>query len=111
MATLEKLRNRAGTLVAVVIGLALLAFILGDLLGSGGSFNRNQFEIAEISGKSIPYQVYQQRVDHVVELNKASRRVSALDEQTTENIREEVWNQLLQEYVLSPRYKELGITI
>ncbi|HZJ73856.1 MAG TPA: peptidylprolyl isomerase, partial [Perlabentimonas sp.] len=111
MATLEKLRNRAGTLVAVVIGLALLAFILGDLLGSGGTFNRNQFEIAEISGKSVPYQVYQQRVDHVIELNKASRRVSALDEQTTENIREEVWNQLLQEYVLSPWYKELGITI
>ena len=51
MATLEKLRNRAGTLVAVVIGLALLAFILGDLFGSGGSlFTRNQFEIAEIDG-------------------------------------------------------------
>ena len=31
MATLEKIRNRAGVLVAVVIGVALLAFILGDL--------------------------------------------------------------------------------
>ncbi|MDY0200051.1 MAG: SurA N-terminal domain-containing protein [Bacteroidales bacterium] len=112
MATLEKLRNRAGTLVAVVIGLALLAFILGDLFGSGGSlFNNNQFEIAEISGKSIPYQVYQQRVDNVSELNKVSRRVNALDEQTTENIREEVWNQLIQEYILAPRFKSLGIAV
>ena len=112
MATLEKLRNRAGTLVAVVIGLALLAFILGDLFGSGGSlFNNNQFEIAEISGKSIPYQLYQQRVDNVSELNKVSRRVSALDEQTTENIREEVWNQLIQEQVLTPRYDDLGIGV
>ena len=112
MATLEKLRNRAGTLVAVVIGLALFAFILGDLLGSGGSlFNRNQFEIAEISGKSVPYQLYQQRVDHVSELNKVSRRVNALDEQATDNIREEVWNQLIQEHVLAPRYKELGIAV
>ena len=72
MATLEKLRNRAGTLVAVVIGLALLSFILSDFLGAGGSlFNRNQFEIAEISGKSIPFINYQERVDHMVELNKA----------------------------------------
>lgn len=112
MATLEKLRNRAGTLVAVVIGLALLAFILGDLFGSGGSlFNRNQFEIAEISGKSIPFQTYQERVDHITELNKVSRRVNALDEQTTENIREEVWNQLVQEFVLGPKYKSLGIVV
>lgn len=112
MATLEKLRNRAGTLVAVVIGLALLAFILGDLFGSGGSlFNRNQFEIAEISGKSVPFQTYQQRVDHITELNKVSRRLNALDEQTTENIREEVWNQLVQENVLTPKYEDLGIEI
>jgi peptidyl-prolyl cis-trans isomerase D len=112
MATLEKLRNRAGTLVAVVIGLALLAFILGDFVGSGGSlFTRNQFEIAEISGKSIPYQTYQERIDHITELNKASRRVSALDEQTSENIREEVWNQLVQENVLGSKYNNLGIAI
>jgi peptidyl-prolyl cis-trans isomerase D len=112
MATLEKLRNRAGTLVAVVIGLALLAFILGDLFGSGGSlFTRNQFEIAEISGKSIPFQVYQERVDHISELNKISRRVNALDEQTSENIREEVWNQLVQENLLEPKYRNLGISI
>jgi len=34
MATLQKIRNR-GTLLIIVIGGALLAFILGDLLTSG----------------------------------------------------------------------------
>jgi peptidyl-prolyl cis-trans isomerase D len=112
MATLEKLRNRAGTLVAVVIGLALLAFILGDLFGSGGSlFTKNQFEIAEISGKSIPYQHYQERIDQITELNKASRKQTSLDEQTVENIREEVWNEIVQESVLGNKYKSLGIAI
>ena len=112
MATLEKLRNRAGTLVAVVIGLALLAFILGDLFGSGGSlFTRNQFEIAVIDGKSIPYQSYQERIDYLTELNKASRGQSALDEQSLENIREEVWNELVHEYVLGNKYQNLGIAV
>jgi peptidyl-prolyl cis-trans isomerase D len=112
MATLEKLRNRAGTLVAVVIGLALLAFILGDLLGSGGSlFNRSQFEIAEISGKSIPYQHYQERIERIVELNKAISGQSAIDEQTSERISEEVWNEIVREHVLGKSYDNHGIVI
>ncbi|HOP03565.1 MAG TPA: peptidylprolyl isomerase [Tenuifilaceae bacterium] len=112
MATLEKLRNRAGTLVAVVIGLALLSFILSDFLGSGGSlFNRNQFEIAEISGKSIPYQVYQDRVDYVMELNKALSGQSSIDEQTAERIREEIWKEIVQENVLEKNYEKIGLSI
>lgn len=112
MATLEKLRNRAGTLVAVVIGLALLSFILSDFLGSGGSlFNNNQFEIAEISGKSIPYQLYQERVDYVTELNKSLSGQSTIDEQTGERIREEIWKEIVQENVLEKNYEKIGISI
>lgn len=35
MATLQKIRNRGGVLVSIVIGLALVAFIVGDALSSG----------------------------------------------------------------------------
>ena len=35
MAIIEKIRTRAGVLVAIVIGISLLAFILGDFLESG----------------------------------------------------------------------------
>ncbi|MFO8020941.1 MAG: peptidylprolyl isomerase [Perlabentimonas sp.] len=111
MATLQKLRNR-GPLLVIFIGLGLLGFILMDFLEQGSSLlNRSQHEIAEISGKSIPHQLYQERVDKIVELNKASRRESALDEETMNNIREEVWNELVQEYVLDDRYENLGIAI
>lgn len=112
MATLEKLRNRAGVLVAIVIGIALLAFILGDFVGSGGSlFNRSHFEIAEISGKSIPYQHYQERIDKILELNKALSGQSAIDEQTAERIREEVWNEIVRENVLGNSYENHGINV
>ena len=36
MATLQNIRNRAGLLVAIIIGLALVAFILGDMLQKQG---------------------------------------------------------------------------
>ena len=37
MATLNKIRSKAGLLV-VIIGVALLAFIVGDFLNSGHTF-------------------------------------------------------------------------
>jgi len=63
MATLQNIRNRAGVLVAVVIGISLLAFILGDFLNSGRVFfSGQQDEIAEIDGKSISYKYFQAKV-------------------------------------------------
>ena len=37
MAVLEKIRTKMGILVSVIIGLSLLAFVLGDFLGGGKS--------------------------------------------------------------------------
>ena len=37
MATLQTIRDRAGLLIAIIIGLAILAFVLGDFLGGNNS--------------------------------------------------------------------------
>lgn len=112
MATLEKIRNRAGVLVAVVIGLALFAFILGDILGSGPSlFTDSQFEIAEIAGKSVPYQSFQERVDEISEIYMLNTGESALDSETYESILEQAWQQLLREIILGQEYDRLGIDV
>lgn len=112
MATLEKIRNRAGVLVAVVIGMALLAFILGDFLNSGGAlFSNSQFEIAEIAGKSIPYQKYQKELNDLMEITKFTSGRTTLDEQSTKQIQEQTWNQLVSEYVLEDEYDQLGIDV
>ena len=43
MATLEKIRSKAGLLV-LVVGLALFAFIIGDFLNSGSTYFRQSQE-------------------------------------------------------------------
>ena len=54
MATLEKIRSRMGVLVAVVIGFALIAFILGDLVNSGSTLlNSSKMTLAEVDGHKI----------------------------------------------------------
>jgi len=111
MATLEKIRNRAGILIAAVIGLALLSFILSDMLNSGNSlFRGNQYEIAEVAGTSIQFQLYQAKVDKLTENAKRNSGGQEIDEQTMESIKDQTWEQLIRENVMASEYEELGIT-
>ncbi len=112
MATLEKIRNRAGVLVSIVIGLALVAFILGDILGSGPSlFTDTQFEIAEIAGESVSYQNFQNKVDNISEMYMLNTGEQSLDSETYENIMEQAWQTLTREIILEQEYDRLGIQI
>ena len=62
MATLNKIRSKAGLLV-VIIGVALLAFIVGDFLNSGHTFYAmNQNKVAVVNGTNIGVEEFQERV-------------------------------------------------
>ena len=53
MATLDKIRKQS-VLLLVVVGLALLAFIVGDLVNSSAAFfSRSSANVAEINGKNV----------------------------------------------------------
>ncbi|MCD6346687.1 MAG: SurA N-terminal domain-containing protein [Bacteroidales bacterium] len=99
-----------GVLIAVVIGFALLAFILGDFLSSGSKLlNSKKFEIASIDGKSVSYQDFQARVETSVENYKNNSGKTSADESTRVSIRNQVWNTLLNEYIMKDQFDELGI--
>jgi len=112
MATLQKIRNQAGVLVAVIIGLALLAFILGDMLRSGRSLLRGkQMEIAEIAGKSIDYKEFQQKLNELTEIYKMNSGTNSVDQKTLDQIREQTWQNMVRHYVMTGIYKDLGIGV
>jgi len=112
MAVLETLRNRAGVIVSIIIGLALLAFILGDVLKNANYLSRDKaYEIAEINGKSIRYQEYEALVNQLEENYKRNSNKKALDDQTREQIRQQAWETLVMNYVMGNEYKELGIDV
>jgi len=112
MSTLENIRKRAGVLVAVVIGLALLAFIMGDMFNSGSSlFRDSQLEIAEVAGNSIPVQLYQERLEKSVENYKRNTQQGNLDEATADQIREQTWQDLIRENVMRDEFGEIGLDV
>jgi peptidyl-prolyl cis-trans isomerase D len=113
MSTLQFLREKAGVLVAGVIGLSLLLFVVSDFFGNGRGQRMKQrkyYEIGEIGGEKISYQDYDLRLQNLLEIYKLSGRTN-LDEATTETIREQTWQQMVREKILDPQYKKLGIGV
>ncbi len=112
MATLQKIRNKGGVLVAVFIGFALIAFVLTDFLSSGSSmFKGSQQEVAVISGTSISIQEYQAKLDEQEEFVKLQSGRSSIDEQETYKIQDQVWSQLIFETIMNEKADDLGLTV
>ena len=112
MATLQNIRNRGGLLVAIVIGLALGAFILGDMLNSGSKLmTPSKMKIAEIDGESVQYPDFQRKVEELSEVYKMNTQKTTIDEATWEQIREQVWQGYLQENIIGKATDKLGIAV
>ena len=112
MATLQKIRNRAGLLIAIVVGLALFAFVLGDMLRSGSSLTReSDLEIAKVAGKTLMYPDYVRKVEEIAEIQKQNSGSAALDESMMDMIREQTWDLLIRQMVMEDEYKEIGLSV
>ncbi len=112
MAIIQKIRNRAGLLVSIIIGMALIAFILGDFLTSGGIyFSQQRAEIAEVNGKGYSYQVYSDYLNQRLEIAKSQTRNGSLDEQSLNAIQLQTWKDFISEKVMGREYKRLGIEV
>lgn len=96
----------------MIIGMAIFAFVLQDLLTGGKTaFRRSKLVFAEIDGRSLQYDDYASRVDKLAEFYQLRVGKSSLDEQTMESIREQTWQNMVREYVTMDEYKELGISV
>ncbi len=112
MATLQKIRNRAGIAIAIFIGMALAAFILGDLFKSSSSIMRGkQMELAEIDGKTVTYPEFQAKVDELSEIYKMNSGKTSLDQKTTDQIKEQTWQSMVRNLTMKDIYENLGIGV
>lgn len=111
MASLQRIRNHGALLIAIV-GLAMLAFILGDFLNSGSSFfNRSRENVGVIEGQKIHYTEYEAAKDQLTEVYKIESGRSDFDEDTYAQIRNQVWNMLMMDYTLRAQAKKIGMDV
>lgn len=113
MSVLQFLREKAGVLVAGVIGLSLFLFVVSDFFGNGRGQRiqaRKYYEIGKIGDETVTYQDYEQQVQSLLEIYKMSGNTN-IDETTAESIREQTWQQMIREKILENQYKKLGIGV
>lgn len=112
MATLQTIRNRGGLLISIVIGLALVAFIVGDALTSGANMlNGGRNQVGEIAGEGVSIIDYQNRVAKNEEMVKMMNNTSALNEEQQTMLRNNTWQQMIMEQLMGEEYGELGLTV
>ncbi|MFZ2340493.1 MAG: SurA N-terminal domain-containing protein [Bacteroidales bacterium] len=113
MSALQFLREKAGVMVAVVIGVSLFIFVIGDFFSGGTSQSakaRKYYEIGTIGDESLSYQDFETEVSNLVEIYRLSGNTS-IDEATTESIREQTWQKMIRERILDKQYRKLGIGV
>ena len=108
MATLQNIRSK-GPLLVIVIGLALFAFIAGD---AWKVLQPHQSQdVGEVNGKSISAQDYQAMVEEYTEVIKFSSGTTALSDEQTNQIKDEVWRTYVNNKLIEKEAEKLGLSV
>jgi len=106
MAAIGKIRQHYGILV-IIIGLALLAFVLGDLMKTP-SRNRHN-EVAVVNGDKVTYQDFENRAQQVITYQKNMRGGLTRDEEFS--LRRQVLDDMIRKIIMEKEYKALGLAV
>jgi len=106
MAAIGSIRKH-GILLMCIIGLALLAFVMGDITQLSGLFS-DQYTMVKINGKQLDDE-YRLRLEQNTALWKIFYEKANLDETEIYQIHEMTWNQLLEQTLMEQQLKDLGL--
>lgn len=111
MATLEKIRSKAGFLV-LIIGLALLSFVIGDFLNSGSTFFRQMQEvIITIDDEKVNIRDFQAQIDEMTEIYKIQYGQENLPEQYSQQINQTVFENIVTTKLLTEEFEKIGMDV
>jgi peptidyl-prolyl cis-trans isomerase D len=105
------LRERMGTILAFFIGFALLAFIISEVVRSGGSFFKDDTnELAVVNGEKVPYDDFNKKLEQNTNQFK-QQSGQAISSQITSYIQETTWNQVLSDMLLKKEIDKVGLVV
>ncbi|MDR1169395.1 MAG: SurA N-terminal domain-containing protein [Prevotellaceae bacterium] len=117
MTTLETLRTKAGVFVSIVIGIALLAFIVNaDTLATARAIFSSNDDMGKIAGNTISREEFEKLLEYNTEIYKISYsmyspEVPPMNERVNESLRNKTWQDLVSKYVRDTEYKKIGLDI
>lgn len=110
MGIMGYLRNHAG-IVVFLIGLAIIAFLLGDVINYGTPFwAKGQNEVGSVNGNSIDYQEFNAQVDQTAAMYQNQMGGGANPQMRSFAV-QQVWNQFISQELLKQEIEKIGLTV
>lgn len=100
MAVLSKIRQRS-LLLILVIGFCLLAFVVGDVINSGG-FQSTPRDVGSVNGEEISYDDFRTKVDNVEKSGQGITSSQAVSR---------VWEQEVTISLMDAEFEKLGLRV
>ena len=109
MAVLQKMREKFGVVISIIIALSLLYFIapMDDLMTL---FGKPQ-NVGEIAGTGISYEDFQNELNTFTTINEITTGSSAQNDQTQKQIQNAAWQSLLDRYMFFKNCNAAGIHV
>lgn len=110
MSIIQQIREKAAWLVFGLIALSLVGFLLMDaFVGRSKLFGNRSTVVGVIDGQKIEYTEYEQQVNAQEEQYK--QQGYPVNEAMQENIRDNVWHQMVEDAILNENYEALGLQV
>ena len=112
MALIGTLRNKMTKWVVGFVAVAIAAFVLNDLFGSGNQsvFAGSENEVGEIGGHTVMLDEYQAAVK-----GRESNYILNFGRQPGErempSLRQQAWDMLIARYAIIPQYEKVGVKV
>mgnify|MGYP000073305670 FL=1 len=111
MAIIGKIREKSGLLVGIV-GLALLAFVLGDYQSMFGK-SEGIYGIGLVKGEKVNAEVYSQlsAIEQETDRNQAANQQKQFGEKEIADANDKAWKFMVDSTLLNIEYQSLGINV
>ena len=110
MAAIQSLRNNARWFMTAIVFIALFAFVVNaDDLRNW--FNTNSNVVGKINGEKVKIDEYQRRINEVEDFTKLQQGMMSIPEAQQIQLREQIWQQMVQEKVMGDIYEEIGVVV
>ncbi|MEO8582280.1 MAG: peptidylprolyl isomerase [Flavitalea sp.] len=109
MSIIQTIRDKAAWIVIGAIALALIAFIVQDGFRSKSLFGDDTTNIGVVNGKKISALEFEERFKRAEDTY--SQQGYPLNDMLRGNIRDGLWNEYVDDAIMSDKYEDLGIEV
>lgn len=106
MGIIGSIRKHSGWAVAIV-GIAILAFILGDLTKNNGGIP----DVGKVNGEVLTSQRFNEKVAEMENNYKVQQQTTQVPAEMENQIREQVWAQFVDESLMEEQAAKLGLRV